>query len=223
MELTTIPLCVNGNKPNHLTLVSSTKNDVTTQVTSLTTEKTSVSKVSKVLKVLKVLKVSKPKSVYFKFPFQRINNRIPRYLKDQYNFYKSDKAAVGSLTVLTANSSMSWFVFSSNISADSASIIIGINAFLYAYLEALLSRSMQPEHAPNWAKVLRNSKAILKRSYKFKNLNNSNFRISFQLCLQTLFIFFLLYSLSYYGFIETVLNWSHLENLMSFDIMGIYS
>lgn len=184
----------NDNQPNHLTLVSSTDDNVTEQIERLTpTNNSSVVEHSK-------------KRLYFKFPFQRIRNRISRHINDQYSFYRSDKAAIVLLTVLTANSSVNWFVFSPDIQASSAAIIVGINTFLYAYLGV---------NAPNWAQVLRSSKGLLQRSTRFRGLND---KLQDFLSIMSTNA---LYNLGYHGLIQAVLTWDNISKLFSADIVGL--
>lgn len=184
----------NENKPDHLTLVSSTDFESSDHVDTLLSDES-------------FHEAQRPSQAFiFKFPFQQIKNRISGHLMDQYSFYKSDKAAVVLLTVLTANTSVSWFVFSPNISTDQASIIVSINTFLYAYLGV---------NAPNWAQVLRSSKTLLQRSSRFRNLNTKLQDFLSIMSTNTL------YNLGYHGLIQTILNWENLERMLSFDVIGL--
>jgi hypothetical protein len=182
----------NSNKPGHLTLVSSTDPDFNTQLTNAESEESFGNR--------------RGKGFYFKFPFQSIKNRISRHLVNQYNFYRNDKAAVVLLTVLTANTSVSWFVFSPSISSDQASIIVAINTMLYAYLGV---------NAPNWAQVLRSSKVLLQRSLRFRSLNSKFQDFISILATNTA------YNIGYHSFIQAVLNWNDIERLLSFDVISL--
>lgn len=185
-------VAANTNRPNHVTLVSSTEDGL-------------VGGLSNGSESFKQMAIS-PKTVYFDFPFNEVSGRLSRHAQNQYNFYRTDRAAVVLLTVLTANTSVNWFIFSPEMYSDSAGIIVGINAFLYAYLGV---------NAPNWAQILRSSRVVLQKSAKFRNLNSKLQDFLSILTTNTA------YNLSYYGLIQGVLNWNSLESLVGGDVIGL--
>jgi len=182
----------------HVNLISSTDSISSTNIQNMSTDQT-------------VLNPSN--RVYLNFPFERVkrnvSNRasnVSKHAYDQYDYYAKDKAAVFVLTVLAANTSLSWFIFSPDVSFDTASVIVGINTFLYAYIGV---------NATNWSRIIRGSKSLLTKSAKFNRLGPK--LQDFVTTLTT----GAAYNLAYNGLIQSIVHWNDFDSLFSFDIISL--
>lgn len=135
---------------------------------------------------------------------------LKTHLKDQVDFYKNDKVSVVMLSVLTVNSAaMNWLFMSEGTAAETAAIIVGINAILYAYIGT---------NIPNWRRLLAYStKKVekLKALKPFKNLSDeSSVLIS---GMTTNFAYYFVYNYA----IQGILNIDNISKILNLDLLGL--
>ncbi len=182
----------------HINLISSTDSISSTNIQNMSTDQ---------------IARNPSKRVYLNFPFDRVKKNVStrasyvsKHAYDQYDYYSKDKAAVFVLTVLAANTSLSWFIFSPDVSVDTSAVIVGINTFLYAYIGV---------NASNWSRVIRGSKSLLTKSARFNRLGPK--LQDFVTTLTT----GAAYNLAYNGLIQSIVHWNDFDSLFSFNVIGL--
>lgn len=131
------------------------------------------------------------------------------HFNEQTSYYRSDKAAIIMLTVLTTNSALNWFILADGPTLETKALVVAVNAFLYAYLGVNVN---------NWNHLLEKSELLVEKVRSMRVLNKMSDKTASTIATTSVnFSYYMLYGYA----IQGILNWTDISVMAGGDIFRL--